>query len=328
MKSKNGYQLKPSVDISNLPKVEGYDFESKFDIDRFLKSYYSTGFQAKELGKAIEIVNIMIREKVPIFLSCTSNIISSGLREAVKYMVKHKHINVLVTSAGGIEEDIIKTISPFRIGSFDAKGSLLADAGVSRIGNIYVTNEHYLHFERFINRFLERIYKLQKKDKPLSSSQIIFELGREISKLKNREESVLYWAYRNRIDVYCPCITDGSFGDLVYFFRKIKPDFMIDIVGDIAKIVDFTMNCSKTAAIILGGGIAKHYVLNANIFKDGLDYAVYISTADFYDGSDSGGSEEEAISWNKISHNAPHVKVYAEATLVFPLLVAATFAKK
>lgn len=328
MKSKNSYQLKPSVDISNLPKVEGYDFESKFDIDRFLKSYYSTGFQAKELGKAIDIVNMMIREKVPIFLSCTSNIISSGLREAVKYMVKHKHIKVLVTSAGGIEEDIIKTISPFRIGSFDAKGSLLADAGVSRIGNIYVTTEHYLHFERFINRFLERIYKLQKKDKPLSSSQIIFELGREISKLKNKEESVLYWAYMNRIDVYCPCITDGSFGDLVYFFKKRKNDFMIDIVGDTAKIVDFTLNCEKTAAIILGGGIAKHYVLNANIFKDGLDYAVYISTADFHDGSDSGGSGEEAISWNKINPKAPHVKVYAEATLVFPLLVAATFAKK
>ena len=79
---------------------------------------------------------------------------------------------------------------------------------------------------------------------------------------------------------------------------------------------------------MLGGGIAKHYVLNANIFKDGLDYAVYITTAGFYDGSDSGGNQEEAISWNKISANAPCAKVYAEATLVFPLLVAATFAKK
>ncbi len=328
MKSKPHYQLKPSVDISKLPKVEGYDFEAKFDLDKFIASYYSTGFQAKELAKAIEIVNILIREKVPIFLSCTSNIISSGLRDIIKYLIKHDYIKVLVTSAGGIEEDIIKAIAPFRIGSFDAKGSILSDAGVSRIGNIYVTTEHYLHFERFINAFLERIYKIQKKQGPLASSEIIYELGREVSKLKNKEESILYWAYKNKIDVYCPCITDGSFGDLVYFFKKRKKDFIIDITADITQIVDFTMNCEKTAAIILGGGIAKHYVLNANIFKDGLDYAVYISTADFYDGSDSGGNQEEAISWNKISPNAPHVKVYAEATLVFPLLVASTFAKK
>jgi deoxyhypusine synthase len=69
-------------------------------------------------------------------------------------------------------------------------------------------------------------------------------------------------------------------------------------------------------------------MLNAQIFREGFDYSVHISTATEYDASDSGGNQEEAITWAKIKPNAPRAKVYAEASIVFPLLVAATFAKR
>ena len=46
-----------------------------------------------------------------------------------------------------------------------------------------------------------------------------------------------------------------------------------------------------------------------------------------YDGSDSGARPDEAVSWGKIRAGAESVKVYADATLVFPLVVAATFGK-
>ena len=123
-------------------------------------------------------------------------------------------------------------------------------------------------------------------------------------------------------------MTDGSIGDLSYFQKMKKTDFYIDIIGDHKKIVNMALNSEKAGAIILGGGVAKHYVLNANIFREGLDYAVYITTAQEYDASDSGGNQQEAMSWAKIKVNAPNVKVRAEASLIFPLLVAQTFAKK
>ena len=81
-------------------------------------------------------------------------------------------------------------------------------------------------------------------------------------------------------------------------------------------------NTEKAASIILGGGIAKHYLLNAALFRDGFDYSIYITTANEYDGSDSGGNQEEAISWAKINPNAQRVKIVADATLIFPLLIA------
>lgn len=46
-----------------------------------------------------------------------------------------------------------------------------------------------------------------------------------------------------------------------------------------------------------------------------------------FDGSDSGARPDEAISWGKIRIDAMPVKVYSEASIVFPMIVAETFAK-
>ena len=62
------------------------------------------------------------------------------------------------------------------------------------------------------------------------------------------------------------------------------------------------------------------------MLRNGADYAVYINTAGEFDGSDAGALADEAVSWGKILPNARSVKVHADATIVFPLLVAETFA--
>ena len=64
------------------------------------------------------------------------------------------------------------------------------------------------------------------------------------------------------------------------------------------------------------------------MLRNGLDYAVYINNAQEFDGSDAGALPEEAISWGKILPNAQSVKVFGDATILFPLLVASSFAKK
>ena len=79
--------------------------------------------------------------------------------------------------------------------------------------------------------------------------------------------------------------------------------------------------------LILGGGVPKHHICNANLMRNGADYAVYVNTAQEFDGSDSGARPDEAKSWGKIRPNANPVKVYGDATIIFPLLVSQTFAK-
>lgn len=330
MTNKDKKDMKNLVDLSGHPAIEGYDFDKKFNFDKFVKAYSSTGIQATHFGMAVSIVKNMIREKVPIFLSFTSNMISSGVREQIRYLTKNKKIAVLCTSGGGAEEDIMKSRMPFRLGKFNANGENLLDAGVSRIGNIFTTTEHYTYFDFFMTKVFKELLKLQKKGEVITQSKICWMMGKMVEKEEeyDHKSSVLYWAYKNKIPVYCPTLMDGTVGMLAYYFKKSNPDFAVELLADQVQIIDYAMNLEKSAAIILGGGTPKHYILGANIFKEGFDYSVYITTATEHDASDSGGDPEEAVSWEKINPKAPRVKVVSEASIAFPLLVAATFAKK
>ncbi|MFC1686947.1 deoxyhypusine synthase, partial [Nanoarchaeota archaeon] len=301
------------------------DFEKEFDFNEFLKSFSRTGFQAANLAEGIEIVKAMRREKATIFLGFTSNMVSCGVREHIKYLVKNKKVDVLVTSAGGVEEDIIKCLKPFVIGKFEVPGRALFEKGINRTGNIFVPNDRYAYFDKFMQNFFQKIYKKQKETgKVYCPNQLIKELGLEI----NNEDSILYWAAKNDIPIFCPGLIDGAIGDLVFFFKQANPDFLIDVSQEMIDIVKITLNAEKTGAILLGGGISKHFVLNANIYREGLDYAVYINTAQEYDGSDSGALAEEAITWGKIKTDALHTKIHGDATIIFPLMVAGSFAQE
>jgi deoxyhypusine synthase len=327
------YNVVAAPDVDDLPKVKGYNFEQPFNFEEFLKSFGTTGFQATHLARAIDTINAMRKENATIYLGYTSNQVSSGNRELIKFLVKHKLVHCIVTTAGGIEEDIIKCLKPFAIGVFDVSGRSLYEKGINRTGNLFIPNDRYLYFEKFMNPFFDRIYKEQKEKNIIHcAADIIRELGKEIGEdgqnLQNKEDSILYWAYKNNISIYCPALMDGSLGDLTYFMKQRQPNFKIDMTEDTKRIIDFTLQQEKTGAIILGSGVAKHVILNTNIFRDGLDFAVYVNTAQEFDGSDSGAKVEEAISWGKIKANAMHVKVHADATIVFPLLMAATFGHK
>ncbi len=305
--------------------IRGYDFSHGIDYGKIIESFSSSGFQASNLGKAVEIINKMIEDKATIFLGYTSNIVSSGVREIIRFLVQEKKVGVCVTTGGGVEEDIIKCLGDFILGDFRAKGSDLRDRAINRIGNIFVPNSRYVAFEKFVMPVLEELYQEQKsRKKSLTTYEIVWKLGERIA----NKESICYWAWKNQIRIYCPTIMDGSLGDMVYFFKFKHPDFSIDISEDAKELNDSTLGLKKTGVIILGAGIVKHSILNANMYRNGADYAVYINTSLEFDGSDSGALPEEAVSWGKLGAKSQRVKVFGDATIIFPLIVAETLAKK
>jgi len=78
-----------------------------------------------------------------IFLGYTSNMASCGMREYIKYLCKFKMVQAIVTTCGGIEEDIMKTMKPMFIGDFNLDGKDLREKGLNRIGNLIIPNESY-----------------------------------------------------------------------------------------------------------------------------------------------------------------------------------------
>jgi deoxyhypusine synthase len=250
--------------------------------------------------------------------------IANNVREIIRYLCEHKMVDAIVTTAGGVEEDFIKCLAPTYLGDFHLKGSELREKGINRIGNLLVPNENYCAFEDWVTPHLTEMLEIQKKtNKIWTPSKIIKFLGKKI----DNKESIYYWAAKNKIPVFCPALTDGSLGDMMFFHSFRNPGLTVDILRDLIKLNKIALGSKKTGMIILGGGVIKHHICNANLMRNGADYAVYINTAQEFDGSDSGARPDEAVSWGKIRDDAQSVKVYADATLVFPILVAETFAK-
>ncbi|KAI0043135.1 Deoxyhypusine synthase, partial [Auriscalpium vulgare] len=328
--------------------VKGPNFDEPLTLESLLGSYERIGFQANSLGKAINIVNKMRKwrlsdDPVPededdalkdpavraqtrcnVFLGYTSNLISSGLRETILHLVKHKHVACLVTTAGGIEEDFIKCLGHTYLADFNLDGADLRRRGMNRIGNLVVPNDNYCKFEDWLMPILDAMLAEQKASGVVwTPSTFIRRLGKEI----NNEESVYYWAYKNDIPVFCPALTDGSIGDMIYFHSFKNPGLILDIVGDIRALNELARKSRKAGMIVLGGGVCKHQIANAMLIRNGADYSVFINTGQEFDGSDSGARPDEAVSWGKIRAGSEAIKVFADATLVFPLLVAATFAQ-
>lgn len=322
--------LKPSEKISeNAIHIKGYDFNQGINWPEIMNHYLSCGFQASQFGLAIEQVNLMIESRknnpgFKLFFGYTSNMISCGVREIIRFLAQHRMIDVIVTSAGGIEEDLIKCLAPTILGEFDYDGASSRTKGLNRIGNLIMPNDNYVKFEQFLMPILDECLEEQEtKGTVWSPSKIIHKLGESI----NNTESVYYWAARNNIPVYCPAITDGSIGDMMYFHSIQHPGLVVDLVQDIKSLNMSASMADMTGMLILGGGLIKHHIFNANMMRNGAEFAVIINTAHEYDGSDAGAALNEAVSWGKIRSTAKPVKVHAEASLLFPILVANTFAK-
>lgn len=266
-----------------------------------------------------------IKNNCTIFLGYTSNMASCGVRDTIRFLVQHKMIDCIVASAGGVEEDFIKCLAPTYLGDFSLSGRELRDKGINRIGNLLVPNNNYVKFEEWLMPILDAMLEEQKNTGCCwSPSKIIHRLGKEI----NNEESIYYWAYKNDIPVLSPALTDGSLGDMFFFHSFRHPGLVIDILSDLRVINQLAMHSINTGMIIIGGGLIKHHICNANLMRNGANFSVFLNTASEYDGSDSGARPDEAISWGKIKKDATPVKIYGEASFVFPLLVSETFARK
>jgi deoxyhypusine synthase len=334
--------------LDDMEQIQGYDFNQGIDYEKILQTYIHSGCQAAYVGRAIQITNQMIKWRLSdedkstekdeaykddevradtrctLFLGYSSSMISSGMREIIRFLVQHKMVDAVVATAGGIEEDICKVYSKFYQGDFGYSGEELRTKCINRVGNIFIPNSAYDGFEYLFIQLLNELHDEQDKEGKIHSpSEIIARLGKAI----NSEESIYYWCYKNNIPVFAPAFTDGAIGDMVYCNHFHRPGFIIDMTKDLFKINHMCVTAKKTGLFTCGAGVTKHHILNANSMRDGANFAVYINNAAEHDSSDSGALPSEAITWGKLAFDCKSTKIHGDATLVLPLIIAETFAK-
>ncbi|MEM0140694.1 MAG: deoxyhypusine synthase [Thermoplasmatales archaeon] len=283
-------------------------------VDQFMDS---GGFTAPKVAAAAKLMREMKEKKVEVFLSFTADIVSTGARGAIVSLMEYGLVDHIITTAGTVDHDIARSYSKYYNGSFSMNDVSLLREKKYRLGNVVIPRENYGPVvERKVMPFLEKKYGEKKR---WLISDLLSELGRGMKK-----GSILNTAYSKGIDIYIPGYTDGSFGSQLWSFWEMHRDFSIDSLADEHKLSDIVFSSRKGSmgAIIVGGGISKHHVIWWNQFRGGLDYAIYISTAQEFDGSLSGAQPREAVSWGKIKPRAKQVLVEGEATVILPLLAA------
>ena len=299
--------------------VKDYELISNMSVDELVNQMDKAwGFTAGKLATGVSIMEAMINAKDCVkFLSFPADIVATGTRGAIKELVKRNLVNVLITTCGTLDHDVARCWKDYYKGSFVMNDSKLHREGVNRLGNVLVPNDSYgLIIEKKIIGMLEELYK--EGEKELSTSELCREIGLRCC----NESSILYWAAKNSIPVFVPGITDGSVGYQLWFFSQDHHDFKINLLKDEGDLNNIVFDSKKSGALIVGGGISKHHTIWWNQFKEGLDYVVYISTADEWDGSLSGARPREAVSWGKISEKAKRVMIEGDATTILPIMTA------
>jgi deoxyhypusine synthase len=309
-----------------MPKipVKDYTFPEEMSVNELVNQMDAAwGFTAGKLAVGVNILESMVESEGCVkFLSFTGNLVATGTRGVIRELVKRKLVDVIITTCGTLDHDIARCWADYYKGSFVMNDSKLHQEGVNRLGNVLVPNDSYgIVIEKKIQALLTDLYKEGKHE--LSASELIREIGLRCC----NESSILYWAAKNNIPIFVPGITDGAVGYQAWFFSQDHSDFRLNLLKDEGELNNIIFDAKKSGALIVGGGISKHHTIWWNQFKDGLDYVVYISTADEWDGSLSGARPREAVSWGKISEKARRIMVEGDATVIMPVMAGSLFSR-
>jgi len=298
--------------------VKDYRLSEGMSVDELvLQMEKAWGFTAGKLALGVKILENMVKDESCVkFLSFTGNLVATGTRGVLKELVKRKLVDVIITACGTIDHDVARSWKDYYQGSFQMDDAKLRNKGINRLGNVLVPNESYgVIIEQKMQTLLQSLWKEGVKE--ITTHQLCHEIGKRIC----NKSSILYWAAKNNIPVYVPGITDGAVGYHLWLFSQ-DHDFKVNLLKDSGELNDIVFTAKKTGALIVGGGISKHHTLWWNQFKEGLNYAIYISTAVEWDGSLSGARPREAVSWRKINEKADRIMIEGDASLILPIMAS------
>ncbi|HLF15918.1 MAG TPA: deoxyhypusine synthase [Candidatus Thermoplasmatota archaeon] len=280
------------------------------------------GFTAKKLAVAADLLHRMVADKSQkIILSFPAALMATGTRGVLRDLVKHKRVDAVITTCGTLDHDLARLWEDYYAGSFEMDDRELHQQGVNRLGNVLVPNSSYGEvLEAKLRPLLEAWY--QTGAKHWSTRELSAKLGEWAGREKNREESLLYWAWKNQIPVFVPGPTDGAVGAQVWMTYQQHRDLRFDLLRDEQELSDLVFSAKRLGALMVGGGISKHHTIWWSQFRGGLDTVVYLTTAQESDGSLSGARVREAVSWGKVKEDAQWETVEGDASVLLPLLAA------
>ncbi|MBQ9161612.1 MAG: deoxyhypusine synthase [Methanobrevibacter sp.] len=302
-------------------KVNQINVDSNMKVLDLLNQFDKSGvLGAGSVARACNVLTDMIKDDdMKVFMSLGGPLIPGGMRNIVTKMIREGHVDLIVSSGANITHDLVEAFggNHYRHEGRDDE-DLNAD-GIGRIADINVGSDDFTVFEREITK----IYvKISSEKKQVSIQELLYEIGL----LVEDDNSFVAAAAKNNVPIFAPGLIDSMMGLQLWIFSQ-DHDFVVDAVADMHYLSDIVFEAEKVGAILLGGGLTKHYTLASNVIKGGLDAAIQITMDRPEAGSLGGAPLEEAKSWSKARCGSNLASVVGDVTVIFPLIYAATLDK-
>lgn len=302
-------------------KVNPINVDKSMKVSELVDQFDKSGvLGAGRVSRACNILVDMIEdEDMNVFMSLGGPLIPGGMRSIVTDMINEGHVDLIVSSGANITHDLVEAFGGAHYRHEGKDDEELNEEGIGRIADINVGSDDFTFFETEIIEIFE---KIASKKKSVSIQELLHDIGL----LVEDENSFVATAARKNIPIFAPGLIDSMMGLQLWIFSQ-DHDFVVDAVADMNYLSDIVFESEKVGAILLGGGLTKHYTLASNVIKGGLDAAIQITMDRPEAGSLGGAPLEEAKSWAKARCGSSLASVVGDVTVIFPLIYAAALDK-
>jgi deoxyhypusine synthase len=308
-------------------EVKHIDIKS-FDARKIIDAFDKMSFTSRDLAKATEIFNMMLKDKkCSIILTLAGSTSAGGCMNLYTELVKNNMVDAIVsTGASIVDMDFFEAL-----GFKHYQGSQFIDDKFLRKNYIDRIYDTYID-EKDLQKCDGTIFKIANslEARPYSSREFIWEMGKFLKKNSKKKNSLIETCFDKNVPIFCPAFTDSSagFGLVLHQVKNPKNHLTIDSIADFRELTDIKIKAGTTGLLMIGGGVPKNFVQDTVVCAEilGIDadmhkYAVQITVADVRDGACSSSTLKEACSWGKVDTTYEQM-VFAEAGSVMPLLAS------
>jgi len=285
------------------------------------------GFQGRALADSHNLWIDMLSDNTTIFMGLDGELVSSGMRRLLAYLIKNHFVDVIVATGANLFHDLHETLGRNHYQAVPEVTDMeLHEAQIGRAHDIWVSAHEYRAADEWVGNFSNTV----DHSRPYSTREFLHLLGRELAEIAT-EDGILTSAYKAKVPIFCPNIPDSSIGVGIATSRiDRKNPFQFDVIQDLVETAQVIARSVSTSVVYLGGGTPKSFLqqteITASIIKQtirGHKYAIQIDINLSPTISTASRGFQEARTWGRIAPDARTISVKCDPTIAIPILVTA-----
>ena len=341
-----------------LTPLESFSLD---DVDTFadlLRVMSRTAFGGRQLGEAFDVcLEMMQRDECHVVLSVSGAMTVAKQGKLICDMIDRRLVDAVISTGALIAHGLTESmgLTHYRYDPSKSDDELFAQ-GYNRIYDTLEMEANLNDVERLVRWVLEH---RTPQDGVWSSRRLCSALGKRLSETAEGA-GVLRSAYEQNVQVFIPAFTDSEIGldvatwalrngadqcerdgfDRAEAMRRTPPP-AFNPFQDLMDYASLVGEADELGILTIGGGVPRNWAQQVAPFYDIVNhrvgtklrvprfkYGVRICPEPVHWGGLSGCTYSEGVSWGKFvprQEGGRFAEVYADATVVWPLLMKAIF---